>query len=264
MFTFADVTTLTPTGAGAFTADIHPEWTIGGKPNGGYLLALLGAAAASTGTHPHVLAASAHYLAAPAPGAAHVTASVLRAGRSASQLQTTLVQDGRLCVQALVTTGTLSQDDPTWSHVERPAIAAGTACVRVPATSPTGLRVAIMDQVDLRLDPATTGFMRAAPTGQGELRGWLELPQHADFDPISLLYALDAFPPASFDIAPSGWVPTLEFTCYIRTLPAPGPVQITQRVGMVSGERMDEDCLVWDSAGRLVAQSRQLAGIRFA
>ena len=43
---------------------------MGGKPNGGYLLSMLGRAALSTSRHPHVNAASAHYLRAPEPGAA--------------------------------------------------------------------------------------------------------------------------------------------------------------------------------------------------
>ncbi len=52
--TFDAITTLQPAGDGAFTADVHPDWTIGGKPNGGYLLALLGRAAARSGPHEHV------------------------------------------------------------------------------------------------------------------------------------------------------------------------------------------------------------------
>ncbi len=32
-----------------FETDVHPLWTVGDKPNGGYLLALLGRAARTTG-----------------------------------------------------------------------------------------------------------------------------------------------------------------------------------------------------------------------
>src|SRR5438105_4640319 len=46
------------------------------------------------------------------------------------------------------------------------------------------------------------------------------LPGHEQFDPTSLLFAVDAFPPATFDIDFSGWVPTLELTVYVRALPA--------------------------------------------
>jgi hypothetical protein len=135
-------------------------------------------------------------------------------------------------------------------------------CVRLPGVSPAGFPVPIMDEVDLRIDPATLGFAAGKPTGRGELRGWLGLAADAPYDPISLLYAVDAFPPATFDIELSGWVPTLELSVYVRALPAPGPVQVLQRAQLIDAQRVDEACFVWDSTGRLVAQGTQLAGIR--
>jgi hypothetical protein len=128
--------------------------------------------------------------------------------------------------------------------------------------SPAGFPVPIMDEVDLRVDPATLSFAAGKPTGRGELRGWLGLPGDVAFDPISLLYAVDAFPPATFDIELSGWVPTLELSVYVRAVPAPGPVQVLQRAQLIDAQRVDEVCFVWDSTGRLVAQGTQLAGIR--
>jgi hypothetical protein len=119
-----------------------------------------------------------------------------------------------------------------------------------------------MNQVEVRLDPEFAGFTRGEPSGRGELRGWLALPDAEDFDPVSLLYAVDAFPPATFDIEFTGWVPTLELTAYVRALPAPGPVRVMQRANLIDAGRVDETCWVWDSTGRLVAQGSQLAGIR--
>ena len=88
------------------------------------------------------------------------------------------------------------------------------------------------------------------------------LPGHEQFDPTSLLFAVDAFPPATFDIDFSGWVPTLELTVYVRALPAPGPVRVLHRAQLIDGQRVDEACYIWDNTGRLVASSTQLAGIR--
>jgi hypothetical protein len=127
---------------------------------------------------------------------------------------------------------------------------------------PHGVRVAIMEQVEVRLEPDSRGFAAGRPGGRGELRGWLALPGTEPFDPNALLFAVDAFPPATFDIEFSGWVPTLELTVYVRALPAPGPVRILQRAQLVDAGRVDESCFVWDMSGRLVAQGTQLAGIR--
>ncbi|WP_375489017.1 thioesterase family protein [uncultured Jatrophihabitans sp.] len=262
--TFDTITALEPVGASAFVADVHPEWTIGGKPNGGYLLSLLGRAAAQVGTHGHVIAASAHYLHAPEPGPAAIEVRTLRNGRTASQYGVHLRQNDRPCVEALVTTGRLATGtEPYWSAgVPNRARTDFASAVRLPGTNPSGVRVAIMDQVDLRLDRDSLGFASGRPAGRGELRGWLALPGGAAFDPTSLLYAVDAFPPATFDIELTGWVPTLELTVYVRALPAPGPVQVLQRAHLIDDQRVDEQCWVWDATGRVVAHGTQLAGIR--
>ncbi|HJQ03577.1 MAG TPA: thioesterase family protein [Jatrophihabitans sp.] len=262
--TFDAVTAVQQRSAGAFQVEISAEWTIAGKPNGGYLLAMLGRASCLTGPHPHVLAASAHYLATPQPGTAEVEVEVLRAGRSASQLRAILSQAGRPCVQALVTTSRLAADSTAYwdAGLPSPGTLPMADCLRIPSRTPTGLPVPIMDQVELRIEPDCLGFAAGRPSGRGELRGWLALPAGAAFDACSLLFAIDAFPPATFDIEPTGWVPTLELTGYVRALPVPGPVRILQRAQLIEAQRVDEVCYVWDAEGRLVAHGSQLAGIK--
>jgi len=70
--TFADVTAVTAMAPAEFKADISPRWTIVGHPNGGYLLAMIGRAVTELSAHPHVLAASAHFLRSPEPGPARI------------------------------------------------------------------------------------------------------------------------------------------------------------------------------------------------
>jgi hypothetical protein len=175
-----------------------------------------------------------------------------------------MMQDDRPCVDALLTLATLDAATKPYWDAGCPAASTAPAqeCVRLASSSPNGAHIPIMDQVDLRIDPATLGFAKGRPSGRGEVAGWLELGAGESFDSISLLYALDALPPATFDVELTGWVPTLEMTCYVRALPAPGPVQVLQRAHLIDAQRVDETCFVWDSTGRLVAQATQLAGIR--
>lgn len=261
---FAAVTALTPSGTDRFDAHVDPDWTIGGKPNGGYLLAMLARAAIEVGHHPHPITASAVYLRSPDPGPVRVEAQVLRGGRSASQVRARMTQGDTTCVEALLTTSELHVDtEPYWSAgLPVAEVAAPQQCLRVPGRSPVGLPVPIMEQVDLRIDPADTGFATGRPSGRGELKGWLALLDGEPFDPVALLYAVDAFPPATFEVEATGWVPTLELTAYVRALPAPGPVRVQHRAQVVDAQRVDEVCSVWDSRDRLVAQGTQLAGIR--
>ena len=262
---FADVSAVVEReGGGVFDAIIDPEWTIAGRPNGGYLMSIMGRAAAGVVAQPDVIAASATYLRPPDVGPVELRTAVLRAGRSASQVRVRLVQDAADCVEALFTVATLDPlSAPFWAGglpAREPR--AFDECVRIPSTGPTGLHIPIMDQVELRMDPDDLGFARGRPSGRGELNGWLALPQAAVFDPLSLLYAVDAFPPATFEVQTTGWVPTLELTAYVRALPAPGPVRVLQKAQLVQEQRVDEVCYVWDGTGRLVAQGTQLAAIR--
>ena len=261
---FSEVAGLTPAGAGRFEAALDPEWTIAGKPNGGYLLAMLGRAAAQVSAHDEVAAASAHYLSAPDPGPVLIETDVLRDGRTASQVRARMSQAGRARVEALVTTARFADtSEPYWDGgVPSMGQVAYRDCPRLIPRLPDGARVAIMDQVEVRLEPGSAGFTLGRPAGRGELRGWLALPGGEPFDSSSLLYAVDAFPPATFDIEFSGWVPTLELTVYVRARPVAGPVQVLQQARLIDGHRVDESCYVWDSRGRLVAQGTQLAAVR--
>lgn len=52
---------------------------------------------------------------------------------------------------------------------------------------------------------------------------------------------------------------TVEMTAHVRALPADGWLAIRARTRHVIGGYHEEDAELWDSAGRLVAHSRQLA-----
>ncbi len=267
---FDRATAVTAVGDGRFTATVDDGWTVGPKPNGGYLLAMLGRAAGDAcavagGTHRDPLAATTHYLWAPDPGPADVKVDVLRTGRSASHVRATLLQDGRTCVEAMFTLGTLADEPPPawWSGLTPLALPPIEDCTLIPAhREGAPFVVSIMDRFDLHLDPDCLGFTTGQPSGQGELRGWAHWADGGLIDPLSLLFFVDSFPPATFDLATTGWVPTLSLTAYVRARPAPGPLRIVQRAQVVGGERFDEVCEVWDAADQLVAHATQLAAIR--
>lgn len=257
--TFAAVSAVKQRSDTEFSVDLSPAWTIGGRPNGGYLLATIARAATVVSGHPDVLAASAHYLRSPEPGPAEIEVEVLRTGRSATQLRGRLLKDGVPQVEALLTLGVLGKAEPFWQDgVPRPEFGSFAEEPWGPAVLTAGIPIAIRDEIDVRFDrPLADG-----PSGRGELRALLALPGDESFDPVSLLFAVDALPPATLDVAPSGWVPTLELTAYVRARPAPGPVRVLHRAHLIGDGRVDESCHVWDSAGTLVAQGTQLAGIR--
>lgn len=261
--TFAEISAVLPAGRpGSFTAALDPRWSVAGKPHGGYLLAIMGRAAADVSGRADVLSVSAVYLDAPDVGMVDLEVELLRSGRTVSHARVRLSQGRVSCVEALVLTGELDGDVYWDGGVPPPDVAPLERCVRMPAVARDGTHFDVMGLNDLRIDPDTAGFLSGWPKGAGELRGWVGLAGGEPFDAFSLLYAVDSMPPATVDVQPARWVPTLELTAYVRGRPAPGPLRVLQRAQLVADGRVDETCLVWDATGRLVAQATQLAGLR--
>jgi acyl-coenzyme A thioesterase PaaI-like protein len=260
---FDAATALEAQGGGQYTGQLDPAWQIAGKPNGGYLLSVLGRAAlAEVGAgYPHPLVASAHYVAPPELGPADLTVQVLRLGRRTAQTRVSLATAAGPCVEALVTCGQLDPAEPFFDGVRPAELPPEDACPRLPVEGP-GFEVPLMGVLAERLDPTTMGWAVGRPSGRGELRGWVRFDDGREPDPLALLTVVDALPPATFDLGVTGWVPTLELSCHVRAVPAPGALVVRQRARHVAGGRVDEECDVWDSTGRLVATGHQLAGVR--
>lgn len=259
---------------GVYDAELGEGWRIGGGVNGGVLLAIAGRAlAAEFGTaggdrpsHPDPLAISAYYLTPGVPGPATVRTSVVRRGRAVSTGQVSLFQDdGRggevERVRFLATYGDLaSVDGDLTTSAQPPDLPPPDRCVSAAQAPPDFLKHAsLLQRLDMRLDPATTGWAMGQPSGNGVIRGWLRMADGREPDPLMLLLAVDALPPVAFELGLPGWTPTLELTAHVRARPAPGWLRVNLTNRTLAGGFLEEDAEVWDSEGRLVALSRQLA-----
>ena len=255
-------TEITRTGEGEYAASLAPGWVVGGGVNGGYLLAVMGnALRESAGAKPDPLAVSAHYLSASMPGPATVNTRVLRDGGSVATLAADLAQDGQTRITALATYGALGTlPDDVRTTATEPDLPPLEECLPSSMAPEDVQRIApLMSRFDFRIDPAYAGWAIGKPSGSGIIQAWFRLADGREPDPISLLMTLDALPPVTFDLGMPGWAPTLELTAHVRGVPAPGWMKVRHATRNMAGGMFEEDCEVWDSAGRLVAQSRQLA-----
>lgn len=251
---------------GVYDAELSAGWTIIHAVNGGYLLATLGRALGQALPHPDPFSVSAHYLTASVPGPAVIRTQTVRTGRTLSTGQASLFQfaeDGTEVerIRVIATYGDLDGlSDEVRTSAKPPAIPPMEYCLG-PGDGPAPIpgSSAITGRLDIKLDPATVGWAVGAPSGKGEMRGWFGLADGRDADPLSLLLTVDALPPTSFELGLKGWTPTIELTTHIRCRPAPGPLRVSITTRNLAGGFLEEDAEVWDSADRLVAQSRQLA-----
>ncbi len=254
---------------GLYDADLSAGWAIGEAVNGGYLLALTARALGDALAQPDPFTVTAHYLTASRPGPAVVRTDPAPPGRTLAAGSATLLQradDGTETerIRVLATYGDLDRlTDEVRTSAEPPPMPPADQCLSAgddphhdPATAPP-----IAARLDLRIDPATVGWAVGAPSGRGEMRAWFALADGRDLDPLALLLAVDALPPTAFELGVTGWVPTVELTAHIRCRPAPGPVRVAITTRNLAGGFLEEDAEVWDSADRLVAQSRQLARV---
>ncbi len=258
---FDDAITVTPIGEGHLRATITPGWDIRGIPNGGYLLALMTAAAQTAVPQPHPLSVSATYLGPPDFSQADLTVDVARAGRRQSTVTVRLSPRGEERVRATITLGTLVAEPPT--ILDRDA--ARPTDIRPQDGPPTTGEetIALREQVQIQLAEGI-GFATGQPSGQARLDGWMRFANGREPDPLALVLFADAMPPSIFEARGLGvgHVPTIQLTTHLFALPSPGWVQARFRTRVQGGNFLDEDGELWDSEGRLVATARQLALLR--
>jgi len=279
MSVFDEATAIRPAGSGRYQVRPDPRFAIvapgGAVPsamNGGVMVATALRAVLDTSPHPYPVATSAHFLRVPRLEPAEVEVTWLKRGRTAATARATVVQDAVPVLEVTVTTGSLPSDPPdggsangelSWTG-EPPHLPPIEECVNLgqwPGTVGADGTNGYAAQVDLRLDPATTGWRRGQPAGIPEMRGYFRLREDRDPDAYLLALAVDGLPPVVFGLGAAGWAPTVELTWHMRAVPAPGPLRVATRCRHVSGGWFDEEAEVWDAAGRLVAQSRQIARV---
>lgn len=254
---------------GGWEADLNPGWNVGNNPNGGYLLAVatraMGAEAEAVrgGGALDPLTVTAHYLSPPAPGPVAIRTQVVKPGRSFVTVMAEVIQGERERVRVLGAFGALSERrGPTRVSARPPEIPDPDDCVSLLELTERAGRVApeVMNRFDLRLPPDSPW----GSPGEGDpfaITGWIRFRDGTEPNAISSVAFADAFPPTLLGSVEAGWVPTIELTVHVRGRAAPGWLLGTFRTRVLVDGLMEEDGELWDSDGRPVALSRQLATV---
>ncbi len=261
-----DAAAVEPLGPGRYVVTISDDYTVVGRPNGGYLQCVLGSAALAAASdagapHLHVTSITTNYMSAPSLGRAELSTDVRRVGRGVSFVHVTLLQENVVTTESLVTLGTLHEDSTLrYMDATPPSVAPLEECIQRTVVE----EVKLMGVVDFRLDPSSAGWLDGVRSDKGEVLGWLRLDDGASsWDPWSLLFASDGLPPGTFALGSSGWVPTLQLTTYVRRIPAGEWLRARQWCIVIADGTVDERCELFDERDQLVASSSQLAMVRF-
>jgi hypothetical protein len=248
---------------GGLLAELDGGWDVGGGIlNGGYLLAVAGRAAVMESPHPHPVALSGSYLRAPSAGPATLTVQPGPAGRTLAHALVTVADAAGPALTVQATTATLGAA-PSVRSIPMPDVPPVEDCFSIAEhrrLAPPGVQIPGLSlRVDTRLDASTAGWAVGRPSGEPVIRAWMRFADGREPDPLALVTFADALPPTSFAMGNMGWAPTVQLQVLVRALPAPGWCLVEARAEEIAGGWVGEDYRIWDSTGRLVAQSRQLA-----
>jgi len=244
----------------SFTGAITDNWSINGVPNGGYLMAVAANAMLQSSEMKATPIITANFFNRCEPGEAAVMVERMSSSRQFDRLQARLYQKEKEKIRAFGTFANEKNECILESYeVEAPEIAAWESCVSIPEMP--GLT--LYGRLDIRLDPNCTGWTAGNLSERSEIRGWIKFKDNRAFDTLSLLLIADSFPPAVF--ASQGmvaWVPTLEFSVNIRSVPTTTWLKCIFRTRFITCGLLEEDGEIWDQNGQLVAISRQIAQYR--
>jgi acyl-CoA thioesterase len=254
-YAFDEDSRVEPGADGEYTAELTGRWDgTRGAVNGGYLLATCTRALAMSMPFPDPIVISGFFLRPGTAGPATIATSLVRGGRTTAFGAAVLTQQGKEVIRVTAAFARLGQDGPVFLGAAPPDLPPPGECVRLPPSGPGMPRIA--ERIEFRR-VELPGWFRGEPTGQPSSEFWMRFADGRDADLLALPLLVDANPPPVLELGASST--TIQLTVHLRARPAPGWLAARATTRFVGGGYHEEDFEVWDSAGTLVAQSRQLA-----
>ncbi len=250
-------------GAGdRYRATISDRWGVGGgHANGGYVLSTCLRALRQALDKPDPLAVSAFYQRRVMPGPAEIAVDLGRAGRRLATGSARLLQGGQELVRVTASFADLSQaSGPTVVAAGAPELPAPEDCADlfgVLPAEPDLTAPGITGRLECRV-PRLPGWRQGTPSGRAEAEFWMRLAGGRQPDTLALPGLVDMAAPAVFELG-HYFSTTIELSVHVRARPAPGWLACRASTRYLIEGYHEEDFEIWDSAGALVAQSRQLA-----
>jgi acyl-CoA thioesterase len=267
-------TGLEPVSDGVFRGRVDPAWRVVRGANGGHIAAMVLRSMVMTVADPARAPRSltVHFGRVPKEEPFEIVTHVERQGRSVSTLTARMQQDDKLVAVGLSTFST-QQTGPEFADLSMPEVPSPeeSDVLNDREDFPFGHHFDWRPALGPRLPDGPVAAMEteSETTDRAELAVWMRLREPQIADAIVVTQLMDAFAPAVFAKLGAGGggagVPTIEMTTYFReTLPLEGAKPDDWYLGVFKtdtarGGYIEEDGWLWSRAGRLVAQSRQLA-----
>jgi acyl-CoA thioesterase len=261
-FHFDAETRLAPGAAdGIFEVEISDRWSGLASVNGGFLMANCLKALDTVLPFPDPITVSGLYLRPGNAGRSVITTELIRSGRTTAFGQASLLQGGKEALRVTAAFADLtaapleSAVTPEYAGLTPPKLPDPSECERL-----AGLGGITLGRRFEYRGTAKPGWLSGQPSGEPSAEFWMRFADGRPADTLTLPFIVDAAPPAVLELGAAST--TIELTVHVRARPAPGWLACRTYTRFVTSGYHEEDFEVWDSAGMLVAQSRQLALVR--
>jgi acyl-CoA thioesterase len=254
---YAIDTASVPRGDGIRDLTLTSRWnTPLGKPNGGYILAAMLRGLGEEIGADDPLVASISYLRSPEDGAGELHTETLKQGRRVQTGEASLWQGGKSVAHLVASFGPRGEGRSEELGTP-PQLPPPDKCFDpkdFPGSMPAST---IFDRVEYRLGEVP-GWALGKPSGDPTAELWQRLAGGREIDFPALAFLVDAYAPPVLELGVNGSM-TVQLNVHLHRKPVHGWIatRLTSR-HVISGYH-EEDCELWDEAGNLVAQSRQLA-----
>lgn len=243
-------------------AEVSDRWSIGGTANGGYSMALAAKALSKVLPHKDPLSISGHYLDRVEPGPLLIEVEPLKVGKSISTANVKLIQNSIEKIRFIGSFTDFSHaKGETYMYRQAPDFPPIEECIKVPFTK--GFSPNLELQIKKMYTKDSVWWEETSLENNAELNLYMSWPNGEPYDLFSIILFLDATTPPIFNrIGARGWVPTISLASYIRSIPSEGPLRVVAKTQFLIDGYLEEDREIWDSEGKLVGTSRQIAKLR--
>ncbi|MFC1822457.1 thioesterase family protein [Thermodesulfobacteriota bacterium] len=243
-----------------FKGILSGDWSVNGNPHGGYLAAILANSVLQHSEKKSISIFTVNFISRCVVGEADISIENIGFSKHFDRWQARLAQNGqeKICAIGTFTNNERDQCEKVYEESE-PVLLSIEECITIPEMP----NYTIFDQMDIRLDPNCTGWMRGNLTDKSEVKGWIKFKGDRPFDELAILLIADSFPPAV--IASQGmvaWVPSIELSVNIRNLATTQWLKCIFRSRFINNGIVEEDGQIWDETGELIAISRQIYQFR--
>lgn len=245
-----------PRGDGIRDLVLTDRWnTPLGKPNGGYILAAMLRGLGEEMKADDPLVASISYLRSPEGGGGELHTETLKTGRRVQTGEASLLQDDKLVAHLVASFG--PRGDGRSEELGAPPQLPPPAECFDPGSAGAMPDMTLFDRVEYRFT-AKPGWVEGNFSGDPTFELWQRLAGGREIDFPALAFLVDAYAPPVLELGVNGSM-TVQLNVHLHRKPAPGWIATRLTTRHVVNGFHEEDCELWDEAGNLVAQSRQLA-----